>query len=139
MKTFTLKTYSPNQPLSQSHFYILNKGLNSGRPSDNPCPNCFVLSTKSIDDKDFYYWLLFGLWQSKAFHPYLRGSVIPFIIIKELQKVIILASEKAQANPGKFNKAISSLKQLDLLEKAYQKNLQLIKQARQLVFYKYGN
>jgi len=77
--------------------------------------------------------------QSKSFHPYLRGSVIPFIIIKELQKAIIQASEKAQANPTKFNKAISSLKQLDLLEKSYQKNLQLIKQACQLIFYKYNH
>ncbi len=97
------------------------RGLNSGRPSKKPNPNCFVLSTTSTEDKEFFYWLLFGLWQSKAFHSYLRGSVIPFIIIKELQKIIIQASDKAQANHAKFNKAISSLKQLDLLEKAYQK------------------
>ncbi len=137
-KTFSLKTYTANQQISQPHFFILNKGLNSGRPSEKPNPNCFVLSTSSVENKEFFYWLLFGLWQSNAFHPYLRGSVIPFIIIQELQKVIIQASEKAQANPAKFNKAISSLKQLDLLEKAYQKNLRLIKQARQMVFYKYS-
>jgi hypothetical protein len=139
MKTFSIKTYSTNQSISQPHFYILNKGLNSGRPLDTPCPNCFILSTTSAEDKDFYFWLVFGLWQSKAFHPYLRGSVIPFITIKELQKVIIQASVKAQANPAKFNKAIASLQQLDLLEKSYIKNLQLIKQARQMVFYKYGS
>ena len=103
-----------------------------------PCPNCFVISTKNQEDKDFLFWLIYGLWKAKAFHPYLRGSVIPFIILKELKKLIIQASEKAFINQDKFNKVIASLQQLDKLEKTYQKNLQLIKQVRQMVFYKYG-
>lgn len=104
----------------------------------NPCPNCFVLIAETNEEKEFYYWLTFGLWKTKAFHPYLGGSVIQFIVIGELKKLIIQATEKAHTNLDKFNKAITTLKQLDLLEKSYKKNLQLITQARHLIFYKYG-
>jgi len=105
---------------------------------ENPCPNCFVLIAETNEEKEFYYWLTFGLWKTKAFHPYLRGSVIQFIVIGELKKLIIQATEKAQTNLDKFNKAIATLQQLDLLEKSYKKNLLLITQARHQVFYKYG-
>ena len=138
MSSYAIKTYKKGTDISKPHFYILNKGLNSGKPLKNPCPNCYVLTAKTEEKKEFYYWITFGLWQSKSFYPYLRGSVIPFIIIGEFKKLIVQASYKALINPDKFNKAIISLKQLDLLEKKYQKNLQMIKQARQLIFYKYG-
>jgi hypothetical protein len=88
MCTFLLKSYSPRQEISNPHFFILCKGNNSGKPLLSPCPNCFVISFQSETEKEQAYWLLFCLWQSKTFYPYLRGSVIPFIILRDMKKCI---------------------------------------------------
>lgn len=45
MKTFRIKTHRASLTYSEPHFFILNKGLNSGKPLNNPCPNCFVCIT----------------------------------------------------------------------------------------------
>lgn len=78
----------------QKHsFFILNKGLNSGKPMNEPCPNCFVCICSTDTEKQKMYWLLFALWQSKEIEYQLIGSVIPFIRIRDLEKII---QQKAQ-------------------------------------------
>ena len=137
MSTFTVKTGRIGLDISKPHFYILSKGMNSGKPLNLPCPNCFVFITETEEDKEFYYWLIFGLWNSKAFHQFLRGSVIPFIIIGELKKCIETGAEEAKANLSKFLEAVKVLKFLDLKEKQFKQNLQLISEAKRAIFYRY--
>lgn len=137
MKTFSLKTFVPGKENSQPHFFILNRGLNSGKPLRKPCPNCFVLTTQSEEEKEQLFWLIYGLWQTKAFHFYLRGSVIPFITISELQKCIRLAAGKALENSVKFTKAVDTLQKLNQLEQVYKKNMELINISRKSLFYRY--
>lgn len=69
-------------------FFILNRGLNTGKPMNEPCQNCFVCSCESKEDKEKMYWLLFALWQSKVIRRQLIGSVIPFIRKRELEEII---------------------------------------------------
>ena len=137
MIIFSLKTFVPGKENSQPHFFILNRGLNSGKPLRKPCPNCFVLSSQSEEEKDQLYWLIYGLWQTKAFHFYLRGSVIPFITISELRKCIRLAADKALEDSSKFTKVVDTLQKLNQLEQVYQKNMEVIKITRKSLFYQY--
>ena len=137
MKTYTIKTHRNGTEISKPHFYILNKGLNSGKPLEKPCPNCFVLTAETKEEKEFYYWITFGLWQSKSFHPFLRGSVIPFIIIGEYKNCIKTAKDEAKNNLLQFKKTIKVLKQLQEKEETLKKTLVLIKEAKQAVFIKY--
>lgn len=137
MKTYNIKTYRNGFDIKTPHFYILNKGMNSGKPLEIPCANCFAFSCCSESDKDFYFWLLFGLWRTKAFHPFLKGSVIPFITLSDLQKCIQTGSEQANQDLVKYHKNVEALKFLDLKEKQFHKNLQLIEEARKMIFYKY--
>ncbi len=130
-------TYSPDQPRSPFAFFILNKGMNSGKPLENPCPNCFTFNAANQEEKDHYFWLCFGLWQSKSLHPYLTGSVIPFIRLHDLNLVINQASEKAQVNPSAFQKTVEALKILDQQEKNYHRNLLLISEAKKAIFANY--
>ncbi|NOZ36002.1 MAG: hypothetical protein GXO80_11980 [Chlorobi bacterium] len=134
MSTFTIKTHSSKNQIFKPHFYILNKGLNSGKPLENPCPNCFVFSVETEAEKEFYYWLTFGLWQSKAFHPFLIGSVIPFIRIGEFKKCIQAAEEKAKENLTVYKKVIKALKLIHQQEQAIKQKLELIKQYKYSVF-----
>lgn len=132
-----ITTYNPDQARSPFAFFILNKGMNSGKPLEKPCPNCFTFNAKSQEEKDHYYWLCFGLWQSKSLHPYLTGSVIPFIRLHDLSQVINQASDKAQVNPSAFQKTVEVLKILDQQEKNYNRNLLLISEAKKAIFANY--
>ena len=132
-----ITTYSPDQKRSPFAFFILNKGMNSGKPMEHPCPNCFTFNAADQAEMDHFYWICFGLWQSKSLHPYLNGSVIPFIHLRDLNQVINQASEKALATPANFQKTVEALKILDQHEKHYHRNLLLISEAKKAIFANY--
>ncbi len=132
-----ITTYSPDQVRSRFAFFILSKGMNSGKPLEHPCPNCFTFNATDQTEKDHYYWICFGLWQSRSFHQHLIGSVIPFIRLHELNQVISQASEKAQANLSHFEKTVEALKILDQHEKNYHRNLMIIAEAKKAIFANY--
>ena len=137
MTKFTLKTYRPSVETEKPHFYILNKGMNSGKPLKQPCPNCFILTAPTEEAKDQLYWLCFGLWRAKSFHYYLKGSVIPFITKNDLKQGILNGFEQANNDISIFKKSVKALQLLEEQEKVYKLNLKLIDDARRAVFYRY--
>ena len=137
MCTFILKSYNQKEEIRKPHFFILNKGNNSGKPLVSPCPNCFVIQFQNEIEKEQVYWLLYSLWQSKAFYPFLRGSVIPFVVLRDVKYCIMDGLEKVDANPAQFEKAVSVLRSLEAMEKQNKQNLLLISQAKRMLFYKY--
>ena len=139
MKTFRIKTHRLNQNYSEPHFFILNKGLNSGKPLNEPCPNCFVCITTDDTDKDFMYWLCFGLWKSKSFHYYLKGSVIPFITIGDMKKHLRDNECIASKHPQLFHQSIHHLKLLEVNEEKLKLLLKMIDTAKRAIFYKLMN
>ena len=122
---------------TENHFFILSKGMNSGKPLEKPCPNCFVLFAKSEEEKNNLYWICFGLWQGNLFHPFLTGSVIPFIRLDDLKRIIGEAFLKINSEGnGDFKKSISVLEDLQKHQENILKQLQLIKQAKKALMYK---
>ena len=81
MQIFEIKTHKIGRTYSNPHFFILNKGLNSGKPLDKPCANCFVISTTSTANRESLYYLCLSLKVGQYFRYYFKGSVIPFICI----------------------------------------------------------
>lgn len=137
MQTLNIKSHRSGSTYQQPHFFILNKGNNSGKPLTAPCPNCFVIQFNNEDEKEQVYWLLFGLWRSKAFHSFLRGSVIPFVILRDVKDCIRAGYQKATDTPEQFKKSVATLRSLEQMEAQYKQNLQLIAEAKQMVFYRY--
>ncbi len=137
MSTFTIKSHRQGVVYSMPHFFILNKGNNSGKPLVVPCPNCFVIQCKTDSEKEQLYWLAYSLWQSKAFYPLLRGSVIPFVVLRDVKSCLLDGLNKGNENPAQFEKTVSTLRSLEALEKNYKQNLLLISNARRMLFYKY--
>ena len=135
MKTFRLKTHRPETRYEEPHFFILNKGLNSGKPLNAPCPNCFVCLTLNDEDREFMYWLCFGLWRSKSFHCYLKGSVIPFVTIDETRKLIRQSEAEANTKQQAFEKAIQALRLLEIQEEKIKVSIKMIDTARQAIFH----
>ena len=88
MSNFEIKTHRSGKTYNTPHFFILSKGLNSGKPLDKPCPNCFVITTAAEPTRESLYYLCLSLKTGQYFSYYLKGSVIPFISISDAKKVI---------------------------------------------------
>jgi hypothetical protein len=134
MSTFSIKSHRPGVIYSMPHFFVLNKGNNSGKPLLDPCANCFVIQFQCEEEKEKIYWLMYSLWQSKAFYPLLRGSVIPFVILRDVKSCLSDGLKKANGNPVQFEKAVEALLNLEEMEKKFRQNLKLIQQAKVSIF-----
>jgi len=88
MSTFKLKTHRAGKTYSNPHFFILNKGLNSGKPLTNPCPNCFVVTTSTEEGKNTLFHISMMLQIGSFYAYYLKGSVIPFISIDDCRNIL---------------------------------------------------
>ncbi len=120
MFNFKLTSYNPNATYPAIRFYVLNKGLNSGKPLLEPCPNCFVCICNSEEEKENLYWIYFALWQSHKFRQELIGSVIPFIRKKETINLVKAAAQKNENRPEVFQKAVQVLRGINEKELHFQ-------------------
>lgn len=132
IKTHKMK----NEYTNQNHFFILSKGNNAGKPMDLPCPNCFVLTARNLQEREYFYWLCYGLWVGGFFRPFLTGSVISFLRIAELNQVICEAQSKVELRKEALINAIEILNKLKAQHENLLKQVQLIKQAKKVVMYK---
>lgn len=98
----TIKSYNGQS----ATFYIQCKGLHSGRPMRNPIPNCFAVST----DFENAFELVYALWKSKKFYNYIGGSVIPFIRITDVKKIV---ERGIMATIGKDTKKLIAVSKID--------------------------
>ena len=131
------QTFSVKNQSTSFEFYVLSKGLNSGKPLEKPCPNSFVCICKNQDEKEFYFWLLFGLWKAKHFHQLLTGSVIPFIRIDEFKKEVATQAEHVGKQKTAYTKTIDQIKLLEQKEKQLQQYLAVIADVKRATIYRY--
>lgn len=124
MQIFEIKTHKIGRTYPNPHFFILNKGLNSGKPLDKPCPNCFVISTTSRANRESLYYLCLSLKVGQYFGYYLKGSVIPFISISDVKKVINTALQNFEEQQWQLK--VEKLKKITAFEENLQQQLSTI-------------
>ena len=139
MCQFQLKTHREGTEYASHHFFILSRGLNSGKPLKTPCPNCFAVIANSANDAEKIYWITYALWQGRNFHQSLVGSVIPFIRKKDLQDMIKTAFQQVNSKPQAVEKTVQSLLQLEQQEANYQKLQKMIKLLKQTLVHQLIN
>lgn len=132
MKAVKIITYSPKNQKSDFEFYALSKGLNSGKPLDMPCPNCFVISCRNAEELDVYRSLLFGLWKSKAFHQFLIGSVIPYIRIGDFRKFVLEQMEHLKNKEKTYREDVRKFQVLEQKEQQLYQQLALISELKRI-------
>lgn len=116
MHNLNIKTFNQKKGISTPHFYLLNKGLNSGKPLLKPCPNCFVCTFDTEETKTSFYWICYSLWKSNSYYPNLKGSVIPFITIAETKKLILKTAFRVTSRNEIFLKSIDALNLIEINE-----------------------
>ncbi len=121
MPTYEIKTHRSGRAYNTPHFFILNKGLNSGKPLEKPCPNCYVITTPLEETRESLYYLCLSLKIGKYFAYYLKGSVIPFICISDAKKVINVALHNYEQQQWKTK--VEKLKKINAFEENLQQQL----------------
>jgi hypothetical protein len=70
-------------------FYIQLKGLNAGKPLQDPiCNSIGIIANKEIMDPRFLYYTVLYIFNTGNFKVFLRGSVIPYIRQPDIKFVI---------------------------------------------------
>ena len=105
MDTIFIKTHQPGAHYAKPHFFVLSKGLNSGKPSTEPFTNSFVLVFQTEAQKEDIFWIAMSLWKSKFWMPFLRGSVIPFLSLYEFKSNAFNARTRATQKKHSSTKA----------------------------------
>ena len=76
--------------------------------------------------------LLFGLWKSKAFHPFLFGSVIPFIRISDFRTFVSEQFQNLKDKETDFQTDVQKFKALEQKERAMYEQLLLISELKRI-------
>ena len=85
---YRIATYNGNNVNSENVVYVLNKGLNSGKPSFTPFRNSFAVICDTANTTNKIYITLYILQHCRAFDLHLIGSVIPFIRLRDFKTVL---------------------------------------------------
>ena len=137
MPNFIIKTHQKNTLYTKPHLFILNKGMNSGKPQKDPFTNSFVVIFQNVEDCESIYFVAYSLWKTKFWHPYLVGSVIPFLRLPNFSKEFNLKASLMMQEHEEHQKNIAALKLLEKKEKQFHENINLINDLRKTILYRY--
>jgi hypothetical protein len=134
---FIIKTHTKDTQYNKPCLFLLNKGLNSGKPQKEPFTNSFVIIFENQDDVDNVFFISYSLWKTKFWHQFLIGSVIPFLRLKEFKKEFNQKVNALMQEHEKHKKSVAVLKLLEEKENQFLKNLNLISDLRKAIIYQY--
>jgi hypothetical protein len=137
MQNFIIKTHQKGTIYSKPHLFLLNKGMNSGKPQKEPFTNSFVVIFDLEQDCENLYFVAYSLWQTKFWHQHLVGSVIPFLRIHDFKKEFFVRSKAMMEEHEAHVKHIAALKILEQKEKQFHENINLINDMRRVILYRY--
>lgn len=134
---FIVKTYQKNTVYNDNRIFILNKGMNSGKPQNEPFTNSFVIICDSAADCENIYWIAYSLWKSKFWHQHLVGSVISFLRLPDFKKEFFSKSKSLMQEHEEHLNQVAALKLLELKKKQFHENINLINDMRRVILHRY--
>jgi hypothetical protein len=139
MQNFIIKTHRVGTIYTKPHLFVLNKGMNSGKPQKEPFTNSFVVLFQTEEDCENLFFIAFSLWKTKFWHPFLCGSVIPFLRLPDFKKEFFVKSRVMMEEHEQHVKHVAALKLLEQKEKQFQDNINLINDMRRVILHRYCN
>jgi hypothetical protein len=137
MPNFIIKTHQKDTTYKGNQIFILNKGMNSGKPQKEPFTNSFVIMFPDEKDAETVYWLAYSLWKSNFWHQFLIGSVIPFLRIKDFKKDFDSKVNEMMQEHELHQNQIQALRLLEQKENQLHKNINLINEMRKEILSQY--
>lgn len=137
MPNFIIKTHQKDTTYKGNQIFILNKGMNSGKPQKEPFTNSFVIMFPDEKDSETVYWLAYSLWKSNFWHQFLIGSVIPFLRIKDFKKDFDSKVNEMMQEHELHQKQVQALRLLEQKEDQLHQNIALINEMRRVILHRY--
>ena len=137
MTNFIIKTHKKDTLYAKPHLFILNKGMNSGKPQKEQFTNCFVVIFENDQDCESVFWITYSMWKSKFWHRNLCGSVIPFLRIHDFKKEFSSKATEMLKDFEQHKKDVEALRLLELKETQFNQNINLINDLRRAILYRY--
>ncbi len=137
MPNFIIKTHRKDTAYSKPHLFILNKGMNSGKPQKEQFTNSFVIIFEKEEDCESLFFVAYSLWQTKFWHQFLIGSVIPFLRLPDFKKEFNPQASLMMLEHEQHLKNVEALKLLEKKEKQYKEDINLINDLRRAILYRY--
>ncbi|SDI00944.1 hypothetical protein SAMN04488062_1208 [Flavobacterium omnivorum] len=137
MLSFIIKTHQKDTVYRGNHIFILNKGMNSGKPQKEPFTNSFVIQFSNPEDTETVYWLAYSLWKAKFWHQSLIGSVIPFLRIYDFKKGFNSKVNKMLEEHELHKKQVQALRLLEQKEDQLHQNIVLINEMKKVILKRY--
>jgi len=137
MPNFIIKTHQKDTVYKGNQIFILNKGMNSGKPQKEPFTNCFVISCPNEEETETLYWLAYSLWKSNFWHQFLIGSVIPFLRIMDFKKDFDSKVNEMLQDFEQHQKQVQALRLLLEKEEYLHQNISLINEMRRTILNRY--
>lgn len=139
MQNYIIKSHKVDTNYNKPHFFILNKGMNSGKPQKEPFTNSFVVIFDNENDCENIFWVAYSLWKSKFWHQHLVGSVISFLRLPDFKKEFFSKSFQLMEEYESHLKHVEALKLLAQKEKQFHDNINLINDIRRVIIHRYSN
>jgi hypothetical protein len=139
MLNFIIKTHRQGTVYAKPHLFILNKGMNSGKPQKEPFTNSFVIIFQNEEDCESLFFIAYSLWKTKFWHQNLVGSLIPFLRIQDFNKELFLKAKIMMEEHEQHLKHVAALKLLEQKEKQFHENINLINDLRRVILHRYCN
>jgi hypothetical protein len=137
MLNFIIKTHQKDTVYKGNQIFILNKGINSGKPQKEPFTNSFVIMFPDEKDAETVYWLSYSLWLSNFWHPFLIESVIPFLRITDFKKNFDYKVNEMMQDYELHLKQVQALRLLLEKEDQLKQKSFLINEMRRAILYSY--
>ena len=137
MLNFNIKTHRKDTVYTKPHLFVLNKGMNSGKPQKTQFTNSFVIIFQNEEDCEILFFIAYSLWQTKFWHQYLVGSVISFLRLPDFKKQFNPQASLMMVEHEQHKKNVAALKLLEQKEKQFHENINLINDMRRVILYRY--
>ena len=137
MPNFIIKTHRVGTIYTKPNLFVLNKGMNSGKPQKEQFTNSFVVIFEKEEDCESLFFVAYSLWQTKFWHPFLVGSVIPFLRLADFKKEFNPQASLMMLEHEQHLKNVAALKLLEKKEKQYKEDMLLINDLRRAILYRY--
>lgn len=127
-----------SQAIQNPHvFFVLCKGANAGKPALTAWPNSFAVICSNKEYFDFYFWLIYALFQSGKFKIRLRGSVIPFINIDDVRDLLREVAPAIHDDWARFRELIATLDKLSKLKSSLEVQINTSEKLQKALLHNY--
>jgi hypothetical protein len=130
MLKIIIKAHKTGVLYGNPHYFVLNKGLNSGKPQKEPFANSFVIIFQNELDCENHFYVAYSLWISKFWRQFLVGNAILFLRLEYFKIEFPIQAERIMQEFAEYEKKVAAIKLAKLREEQYHKNIALINEAK---------